>query len=106
MQDSESKSTSETTLLQVFPRSVEFDEVELDVRYIMTLTIQNISTNALRYQISAPITKYFKVINAPTRLIAPGLDLQFDVQFEAKSLEEDYSDKITISPEITKNLSD
>ena len=85
--------------LQVFPPVVEFDQVELDVRYIMTMTIQNISTSVLRYRISPPITKFFTVINAPTRLIAPGLEIQIDVQFEATSLTEDYLDRIIVAAE-------
>lgn len=88
--------------LQVFPAVVEFRNIELDVMYIMTLTIQNISCNALRYRLSPPLSKCFKIVDSPTRIIAPGMSVKVEVKFVAKSLEADQTDNLILTSNGTK----
>lgn len=82
--------------LQVFPSAIEFENVQLKVRYVMSLTVQNISTSSQRYRIIPPRCENFKVGNSPIRLLAPGLEVTFDISFEAIDLENDVKDRILI----------
>ena len=85
--------------LEVFPSCIEFEEIETQVRYIMTLIIQNTSTKVLRYKITPPASSQFTIVNlrdSPTRLIAPGMEVSVDVQFEATSAQ-DVVDELVVS---------
>ncbi|KAF0687983.1 Aste57867_20364 [Aphanomyces stellatus] len=98
-------------LVQAFPTCVEFIDIEPMTCYLVSLTVQNTSRQNVRFRLTVPTSKYFRllldnqdlgVVANPTRTISPGLSLKFDVAFLAESADDvpsDLHDKIHVLAE-------
>ncbi|RHZ21992.1 hypothetical protein DYB26_003352 [Aphanomyces astaci] len=78
------------TLVQAFPATVEFVDIEAMTCYLVSLSIQNTSRHVVRFRLTTPTSKYFRLllhnqdlglVANPTRSISPGLSIKFDVAF-------------------------
>ncbi|KAF0745589.1 hypothetical protein Ae201684_000044 [Aphanomyces euteiches] len=79
--------------------------------YLVALTVQNTSRQTVRYRLTVPSSKYFRVlvdnqdlgiVANPTRSLSPGLSSKFDVAFLFESADDvppDLHDKILILAE-------
>eukprot|EP00941_MAST-03F_sp_MAST-3F-sp1_P000816 g816.t1 len=81
--------------MRVYPPALDFIGVEFGPLYVMTLSVQNTDSKVRRVRIIPPKTNFFRVAYFPNTAVAPGLDVQFEVEFQA-AVEKDYHDKITV----------
>ena len=83
--------------IRVYPPEVEFQGIEQGVLYVLTISIQNISPQARRFQVIPPSTRHFVLNYAPVAAIASGLDIKAEVEFQmAAGDTRDYHDKVVI----------
>ena len=66
--------------LIVNPSEIHFDGVEAGILYTFSIRVRNVSPNPQRVRISAPKTNYFALNYIPTGPIAPGLEIQAEVE--------------------------
>ena len=83
--------------IRVYPPEVEFQGIEQGVLYVLTISIQNISPQARRFQVIPPSTRHFVLNYAPVAAIASGLDIKAEVEFQmAAGDTRDYHDTVVI----------
>ena len=68
--------------IRVYPPEVEFHGIEQGDLYVLTISIQNISPKARRFQVIPPSTRHFVLNYAPVASIASGLDIKAEVEFQ------------------------
>lgn len=70
-----------TKSLRVFPQRVNFENVEPNTLYVLTLLIQNIAAKAERIRFRHPRSNYFTINYTATGAVAPGLEVRAEVEF-------------------------
>ena len=66
--------------LVVEPSEIRFDGVEAGILYTFYIRVRNASPNPQRVRISAPKTNYFALNYIPTGPVAPGLEIQAEIE--------------------------
>lgn len=89
-------STRRHSLLAAYPPEVTFEGVEFGPLYVMQVSIQNTSAKVQRVRVIPPSTEYFQLNYTPKGSVAPGLDITFEVEFQA-SQERDYHDSVHVT---------
>jgi len=87
--------------ISVFPPVVEFQGIEPGVLYVLTISIQNVSSRVRRIRIKPPKTENFVLNHIPTGNVAAGMDIKAEIEFQmsADSTSAEYYDSITITSE-------
>ena len=85
-------STRSHSLLAAYPPEVSFEGVEFGPMYVMQVSIQNTSAKVQRVRVIPPATEFFHLNYTPQGSVAPGLDVTFEVEFQATQ-ERDYHDR-------------
>lgn len=85
--------------LSVEPKTIEFRDIEVNMRHIQTLTVKNLSPFVKRIRCEPPATAEFSLRNHKNETaIAPGMPITIDIEFlTRKSF--DYVDKLVIKAE-------
>jgi len=87
-----------TQPLAVFPSQVKFEEAIPGTLYVTTVFIQNVSKKAQRIRIRRPRSSVFTLNYFPTDSIAPGLEIQAEIEFmiPENSAENQFVDSIVV----------
>mmetsp|Transcript_76352 Transcript_76352/g.221693 ORF Transcript_76352/g.221693 Transcript_76352/m.221693 type:complete len:2886 (+) Transcript_76352:129-8786(+) len=85
--------------LSVEPKTIEFHDIEVNMRYIQTLTVKNLSPFVRRIRCDPPATDAFSLRNHKNETaIAPGMPITIDIEFLTRK-SGDYQDKLVIKAE-------
>ena len=76
--------------LSVDPKEVAFDKVDLGVRYVMNISVRNISKSAQRIRFSSPKTSAFSINYIPSGSVAPGLDVVAEIECQLDDNSENF----------------
>ncbi|OQR96965.1 hypothetical protein ACHHYP_12938 [Achlya hypogyna] len=94
-------SAARAALVTVAPSSIEFANVEPMTCYLVGLTVQNPTRYSVRFRITRPASRFFRVlldqqdlglVANPTRTLSPGLAMKFDVSFLMEASPEGFDD--------------
>lgn len=81
--------------IRVYPPALDFVGVEFGPLYVMTVSVQNTDSKVRRIRIKPPTSKFFRLAYFPNTAVAPGLDAEFEVEFQAL-VEQDYHDSLVV----------
>ena len=81
--------------LRVFPPSVQFDDVEVGVLYVMTLIVQNTHNASQRIRFIPPQSEAFSLSYIGSEIVAPGLEVRAEIEFQGGECP-DYRDKLVV----------
>ncbi len=98
--------------IEVWPPSISFSGVSSGLLYSLTFSVQNKSSHVRRIRIIPPKTPHFALRYSPADIIAPGLGIRADIEFQLPSqlpgeslsafearVSATYSDEITVVSE-------
>lgn len=85
--------------LRIEPSEVIFDHVEAGVRYVMNISVRNITKSAQRIRFSSPKTAVFSINYIPAGAVAPGLDVVAEIECQLDDNSENYvfTDTVIVS---------
>jgi hypothetical protein len=85
--------------LRIDPPEVTFDKVEVGVRYVMNISVRNITKSAQRIRFSAPKTSAFSINYIPAGAVAPGLDVVAEIECQLDDNSENFvfTDSVVVS---------
>lgn len=84
--------------LHIEPATVDFVDIQADMKYIQTVTVRNLSPVVKRIRVEPPSSPEFKLLCENQRAIAPGLSISIDVEFLTRK-PFDYVDRLIIKAE-------
>lgn len=84
--------------LSIEPPSINFENIEANMKYIQTLVVRNLSTYVKRIRFQVPKSQEFRIVTENEIGVAPGLSVSVDVEFLTRKVD-DFFDKLVVVAE-------